>query len=70
MVVRNKMCQAEPSETGIPAAVLVARPVPIDRGSDDIDSLRERIQAGRAYLEIVEYPWGVEFEVGDAEGAP
>ncbi len=69
-MVRNKMCQTEPSERGIPAAVLVAGPVPIDQRSDDIDALRERIQAGRAYLKVVEYPWGVEFDVGDAEGTP
>ena len=67
MVVRNKMNQAEPARTHVPAAVWIARPVPIDQRSDDIDSVRERIREGQAYLKVVEYPWGVEFDICEME---
>ncbi len=70
MVVRNKMNQTEPTRTKVPAAAWVARPVPIDETPDDIDSIQERIRAGRAYLKVSEYPWGVEFDVCDVEGEP
>jgi hypothetical protein len=42
-----------------------ARTVPIDEVQGDMESLRKRIQSGRAYLRVVAYPWGVEFEVCD-----
>jgi len=42
-----------------------ARTVPIDEVPGDMDSLRRRIQSGQAYLRVVAYPWGVEFEVCD-----
>ncbi len=57
----------EPRRTQIPAAVLAVRAVSIDRSADDIDSVRERIRAGQAYLQVVEYPWGVEFDVCEME---
>jgi len=66
MVVRKQMNQLQVSKKTIPASVWVASPVPIDQGTDDVDSIRERILAGKAYLKIVEYPWGVEFDVCSA----
>jgi len=39
--------------------------VPVDDGMEDMDSVRRRIASGRAFLRIVEYPWGVEFDVGE-----
>ena len=70
MVVRRKMNQTEQSGTRIPAEVRVAKPIPIDQVAGGVDAVRERIQAGRAYLKVVEYPWGVEFDVCDAEEEP
>lgn len=37
--------------------------VPIDMMYDEIDSLPEKIRSGKAVLEVVAYPWGVEFDV-------
>ena len=70
MVVRNKMSHSEGTNSLTRASVWVASPVPIGRGLDDIDSIRQRIQEGRAFLKVVEYPWGVEFDVCDVEGPP
>ena len=50
-------------ETSDPAGPV--RTVPIDQIKGDMDSLRKRIQSGQAYLRVVAYPWGVEFEVCD-----
>jgi hypothetical protein len=38
-------------------------PVSIDADRDGIDSLAEKILAGKALLRVVAYPWGVEFDV-------
>jgi len=46
----------------------VARPVPIEESPEDLDSIRESIKTGRAFLRVVEYPWGVEFDVVNVEG--
>lgn len=62
-MVRNKMNQMETTRTRIPEAVWIARPVPIEQGYDEIDSVREKIRTGQAYLKVVEYPWGVEFDI-------
>ena len=40
----------------------------IDGVEDDINSISEKIGSGRAFLKVVAYPWGVEFEVCEAEG--
>ncbi len=50
-----------------PASVWVAEPVPIE-SREDVDSVRERILAGRAFLRVVEHPWGVEFDVCEVRG--
>jgi len=51
-----------------PASVSLAQPVSIDESSEDLDSIREKIRKGQAYLKVVEYPWGVEFDVVNLEG--
>ena len=43
-------------------SVEVARPVPVE-GPDGVDLLAQRIRSGRALLEVVAYPWGVEFGI-------
>jgi hypothetical protein len=65
MVVRRQMSQRERVAARIQSSVRVARPVPVDDGMEDMDSVRRRIASGRAFLRIVEYPWGVEFDVGE-----
>jgi hypothetical protein len=39
--------------------------VPIDESLEDLDSIRQRIESGQAFLRVVEYPWGVGFDVGE-----
>jgi len=50
------------------ASVSVTRPVPIDENPEDLDSIREKIRSGQAFLKVVEYPWGIEFDVINVEG--
>jgi hypothetical protein len=66
MVVRQQMSQHERVAKRGLASVLV-RPVSANNGLEDLDSVRQRIQAGKAFLEVVEYPWGVEFDVSEVE---
>lgn len=47
------------------ASAWVARPAAVDEGMGDLESVRRRIEAGHAFLKVVEYPWGVEFEVSE-----
>lgn len=35
---------------------------------EDVSRIAERIRAGEAFLKVVAYPWGVEFEVCSKEG--
>jgi len=46
----------------------VTRPVSIEESVDNLDSIREKIRTGQAFLKVVQYPWGVEFDVCDVEG--
>ena len=48
-------------------SVRVTRPVPIE-GPEDLEAVRRSIESGRAFLRVVEYPWGVEFDVSEVEG--
>jgi len=50
------------------ASVSVTRPVPIDESPENLDSIREKIRTGQAILEVVAYPWGINFDVVNAEG--
>jgi len=46
----------------------VERTVPINESEENIDAIREKIRTGQARLRVVEYPWGVEFDVYTVEG--
>lgn len=61
------MNQIELTGTMVPAAVCVAEPMPIQK-SEDLDAVGQRIMGGQAYLKVVEYPWGLEFDICKAEG--
>ena len=50
------------------SAVSVTRPVSIEESVENLDSIREEIRTGQAFLKVVQYPWGVEFDVCDVEG--
>ncbi len=68
MVVRKEMNKLQNATAKIPASVLVARPEHIEEMAEGaVDSLAERIRSGRAFLKVVAYPWGVEFDVCSAE---
>lgn len=56
------MNQCKCADTQSSVTDSVTEPVPLD---EDWDAVRERIRAGRAFLRVIEYPWGVEFEVCD-----
>jgi hypothetical protein len=62
------MSQYQHANTRNLASVSVTRPVPIDESPEDLDLIREKIRTGRAFLKVVEYPWGIEFDVINVEG--
>ena len=57
------MSQYERTSTRSSASVSLTRPTPIDESPEGLDSIREKIRSGQAFLKVVEYPWGVEFDV-------
>ena len=61
------MSQRERARTEGPEPVSSEGSAPVEI-LEDLDLIRERIAAGEAFLKVVEYPWGVEFEVCGAEG--
>jgi len=61
------MSQQAHANTRSPTSVLT-RPVSIDNSSEGLDSIRKKIRTGHAFLRVVEYPWGVEFDVVNVEG--
>jgi len=62
------MSQKKRANTPSLVSTSVTRPVPIDESPEDMDSIREKITRGQAILKVVEYPWGVEFDVVHVEG--
>jgi len=54
-------------KTRSPAPVSLTPPVSINENPENLDSIRERIRTGHAFLRVVEYPWGVEFDVVNVE---
>ncbi|HYA56115.1 MAG TPA: hypothetical protein VED22_04875 [Nitrososphaerales archaeon] len=68
MVVREELSQYMRANTQSLASVSVARQAPIGESPEDLDAIRERIRRGQALLKVVEYPWGVEFDVVNVEG--
>lgn len=61
------MSKTEFAATKVPASVWVAGPVPLDGAVDDVSEVAEKIRNGRAFLKVVAYPWGVEFDVCESE---
>jgi hypothetical protein len=69
MVVRRQMSKHEQTRTPSLTSVRVAKRMPIE-AREDLESVREKIMAGQAFLRVVEYPWGVEFDVYETGGLP
>ena len=69
MVVRNKMNQTRTAAKDLARTVLVSEPIPIEEVGD-VDSVRKKIETGKALLRIVAHPWGVEFAVCDVVVQP
>jgi hypothetical protein len=67
MVVMSKTTQVEYETAKVPESVWVAWPRRLD-GVEDARSVSEQIGSGRAFLKVVAYPWGVEFDVCEVEG--
>jgi len=60
--------QATEFETArVPPAIWVAKPLHIDEIQKEINDLPDKISAGRSFLKVVAYPWGVQFDVCDGE---
>ena len=51
----------------VPEGVLQAPPLRIEELPDSGDSLASRIESGKAFLRVVAYPWGVEFDVCESQ---
>jgi hypothetical protein len=49
---------------------LVGGEVPIEGLAEDMNSVRALIRSGEARLEVVEWPWGLEFFLVGAETPP
>lgn len=64
------MSQTEFATAKVPASVWVAKPLHVEEMGDEIKSLSTRPKSGQAFLKVVAYPWGVEFDVCDAEEEP
>ncbi len=70
MVVMPRTTQAEYATAEVPESVWIAKPRHIEGVEDDMGSISEEIGSGRAFLKVVAYPWGVEFDVcSQEEGA-
>lgn len=60
------MSQNRFSTLVIPASVARARGVPIE-DAGPAKEVADRVRQGKAFLKIVEAPWGIEFYIVDAE---
>ena len=67
MVVMSKTTRSEYASAKVPSSVWVAKPRQTDGAEVDVSSVSEMIGSGRAFLKVVAYPWGVEFDVCSAE---
>jgi hypothetical protein len=67
MIVMSKPTRLEYATAKVPASVWVAKPRHIDGVKDDMNSISKEIGSGRAFLKVVAYPWGVEFDVCSPE---
>jgi hypothetical protein len=64
----NKMNQIEYATVEVPASARRAKPSHLEDLSDQIGPVSKRLTSGEAFLKVVAYPWGVEFDVCDGEG--
>ena len=62
-----KLSKTEFGTAKVPPSIWIAKPRHID-GAEDVSSVSEEIGSGRAFLKVVAYPWGVEFDVCSKEG--
>jgi hypothetical protein len=69
MVVMSRRTKLEYATAKVPAQVWVAKPRHMDGVEEDFASVSKEIASGRAFLKVIAYPWGVEFDVCSAEGA-
>ena len=60
------MSQRRFSSLVIPESVARARGVPIE-DAGPAKEVADRVRRGKAFLKIVEAPWGIEFYIVDAE---
>jgi hypothetical protein len=68
MIVMTTTSQTRPTTArGAPSAAELESQS-FDEIADDIGRIAERIRAGQAFLKVVAYPWGVEFEVCEEGG--
>jgi hypothetical protein len=51
----------------VPTSIRVAKPGHATKASG-ATSFSDRVGLGRSFLKVVAYPWGVEFDVFEAEG--
>jgi hypothetical protein len=64
----KKLNQLQYATAKVPVSVWVAKPRHINGVKDDMNSISKEIGSGRAFLKVVAYPWGVEFDVCSPEG--
>ncbi len=64
----SQTSRVEYATAKVPTQVWAARPRHIDEVEEDAASIAKEIRSGRAFLKVVAYPWGVEFDVCEREG--
>ncbi len=57
------MNQTKRTTLNAPAVVQRVKPKHIEDMGEETKQLHELISSGKAYLTVVAYPWGVEFDV-------
>jgi hypothetical protein len=67
MVVMSRTTQLKRAAGKVPASVWVAKSRHIGGVEDDAHSISEKIGSGRAFLKVVAYSWGVEFDLCEEE---
>ena len=59
--------QIEYATAEVPSSVWLAKPVRVEDLADKAGSLQGKVSSGSAFLKVVAYPWGLEFDVCDTE---
>ena len=60
--------QAQFAAVEVPSSARRARPHHVEDSTESMGSLESKLSSGRAFLKVIAYPWGVEFDVCEAEG--